>query len=255
MNDRVTRQAQDDAVGVITGTRANFFSSVFFVMGIGLALTGAIAVYLSQDANTMSTLFHLVEYTNSNGELKQTFAASWWWYGALIVELSMVIFLSWFGYASRLSTGVALTVFTAYAALNGLTLAPVLYAYTTASILRVFFIASAMFGGCALWGVTTKRDLTGYGSFFLSALVGLLIALILGMFFQSPVYDMGVSAIAVLLFAGLIAHDMQILEKIYAESGGTYSAGLVVTGALALYLDFINMFLHLLRLFGIKVND
>ena len=250
MNSRVGTNAH--ALERQSGTLRQYLSNVFFVMTMGLMLTGTIALFISRSDASMTSLFHTTSYIDSSGKEKLTFVASGYWYFAAISELVLVVFLSWFGLASKLGTVTALVTFSVFAGLNGVTLAPVLYAYTAASITKVFFIAATMFGSCALWGHTTKTDLTRFGLFFLAVLVGLLVALIAGIFLQSSLYDLGVSSLAVLLFAALTAYDMQRLEQIYNDEGQTYTTGTIIFGALTLYLDFINMFIHLLRLFGVK---
>jgi uncharacterized protein len=239
-------------MGRRSDTLRHFLSNVLFTMCVGLAITGVVAYTISINDGAMSSLFGLTRYIDQSGKEQYGLTVSMWFWIAAGLELLMVIFLSMMGLASRLSTGWALTFFIVFAMANGITLAPVLYAYTTASTVRVFFITSAMFGGCALWGHTTKTDLTGLTTFFIAALMGLLAALVVNIFYHSPAIDYTISGAAVLLFSALTAYDMQKLEKIYDEEGGTYTPGTVVYGALSLYLDFLNLFLHLLRLFGVR---
>ncbi|HWP61797.1 MAG TPA: Bax inhibitor-1/YccA family protein [Candidatus Paceibacterota bacterium] len=241
-------------VGRTEGTFQQFMTYVFAVMMLGLATTGLAAELISNSPGMMASLFRT--YTHMvDGKLKSDFAASGWWYFAAGSELLLVIVMSWRGLNSSITLGRGLLLFGVFSGLNGITLAPVLYAYTGTSVVRVFFITSAMFGGCALWGLTTKYDLRGLGSFFLAGLIGILVALIVSAFYQAPAMDYAISVLGVLLFAGLIAFDVQKLEQAYDENEGTYTPGLVVWGALALYLDFLNMFLFLLRLFGIKTKS
>lgn len=122
--------------------------------------------------------------------------------------------------------------------------------YTEASVSKVFLITAGTFGASAFWGHTTKTNLLSLGGFFMQALFGLIIVLIVSWFFQSRVMDMVISGAAVLLFIGITAFDMQKLRLMYEEDG--WSWGLAVYGALSLYLDFVNMLIHLLRLFGVK---
>lgn len=230
---------------------SRFFYHVFLVMGAGLAITGLITMWISQDQEMMKSLFGLYTYME-DGKKKTSFTASHWWWAAVIVELAMVLAISWGGLAKKLSVGACLLLFLGYAALNGVTLSPAIFAYTTASVTKVFFITAATFGACAFFGLVTRINLLPLSGFFMMALIGLLIVLIVNMFFSSPMIDFLVSGAAVLLFAGLTAFDMQKLREMYYEGDRDSIPNLVVYGALSLYLDFLNMFLHLLRLVGVK---
>jgi FtsH-binding integral membrane protein len=232
---------------------SEFMSHVFAMMAAGLFITASVGYLIALDEATLSWLFHTYEGLNDEGETVRKFAASGWWWGAAAVQLVMVLFMASFGRVGHVPLFVGTPLFLCFAALNGVTLAPVLYAYTAVSVAKVFLITAIAFTACAIWGWTTKRDLTGLGSFFLYALIGLLVALVVNLFFQSPLMDYGVSILAVLLFAALTTYDMQMLRELHAQSRD--HSGLVVSGALALYLDFLNMFLHLLRLFGVKTSD
>jgi len=135
--------------------------------------------------------------------------------------------------------------------LLGVSLATIFMVYTHGSIARVFFISAASFGALSLWGYTTRRDLTGMGSFLIMGLFGLIIAMLVNMFLKSSALDWALSVIGVLIFAGLTAWDTQKIKEYYDPmDDGTVAGRKVVMGALALYLDFINLFLMLLRLFG-----
>ena len=167
----------------------------------------------------------------------------------MLATLGLVFFLSF--RIDRLQFTTALTVFMIYSALLGITLAPILLIYTGASITKVFFISAASFGALSLWGYTTQRDLTGMGSFLIMGLFGLIIAMLVNIFLQSSGLDFVISAAGVLIFAGLTAWDTQKIKEMYDVSDdGTVSGRKAVMGALSLYLDFINLFLMLLRLFG-----
>ena len=142
-------------------------------------------------------------------------------------------------------------LFFVYAGLLGLSLASIFLAYTGASITRVFFISAATFGAMSLYGYTTQRDLTGVGSFLIMGLFGIIIARLVNIFLHSSGLDWAISVIGVLIFAGLTAWDTQKIKEMYsAMDDGTIAGRKAVMGALSLYLDFINMFLMLLRLFG-----
>lgn len=226
-----------------------FLTNVLGVMAIGLMITGGIAWSISHSDGLMTSLFHTTTYVE-NGESKTGFSASAFWWFAAIAQLAIVIGLTFGGLMWRISLASGIVVFGIFAALNGVTMAPVLYAYTDASIANVFFITAVMFGGSAIFGKLTKIRLTRFSGFVLPALLGLLAVLIMSMFIGSTLVDTMVSVAAVILFAGLTAYDIQKLEEMYDAHGAT--DGLVVFGALTLYLDFIIMFQHLLRLFGIK---
>jgi len=162
----------------------------------------------------------------------------------------ILVFVLGFG-INRLSESTAKSLFWVYAALMGVSLSTVLFAYTGVSVARTFFVSAAAFAGLSLWGYTTKKDLSGFGTFLIMGLVGLLIAMLVNMFLRSSMMDLIVSAIGVLLFAGLTAYDTQKLKSLYFEVGGSEFRGkAVVMGALTLYLDFINLFLFLLRFMG-----
>ncbi|MFZ1065444.1 MAG: Bax inhibitor-1/YccA family protein, partial [Pseudolabrys sp.] len=145
----------------------------------------------------------------------------------------------------------ALMLFLVYAGLLGLMLSSVFLAYTGASITRTFFISAASFGALSLYGYTTQRDLSPMGSFLTMGLFGLIIAMLVNMFLKSSGLDFAISAIGVLIFAGLTAWDTQKIKEMYsANDDGTISGRKAVMGALTLYLDFINLFLFLLRFLG-----
>ncbi len=163
--------------------------------------------------------------------------------------LGMVFFLSF--RINKLQVGTALTLFMVYAGLLGLMLSSIFMTYTGASITRTFFISAASFGALSLYGYTTQRDLSPIGSFLVMGLFGLILAIIVNMFLKSTGLDFAISAIGVLIFAGLTAWDTQKIKEMYsANDDGTVSGRKAVMGALTLYLDFINLFLFLLRFMG-----
>lgn len=222
-----------------------FLSNVFILMTLGLGVTGLVTFLISQNEGAMTALFELYEYTDEDGETSTIFTASTIWWILVAVELMIVVVLARFGLSSRIGLKLGATMFLVYAGLNGITLAPVIYAVTEADVARAFFIAAATFGACALFGHTTRINLLPLGSFFFMGLVGLLIGLVVNIFLVSPMMDFVVSSVGVLLFAGLTAYDMQKLRAVHDLKGGG-TAGLVVYGALVLYLDFVNLFLFIL---------
>jgi FtsH-binding integral membrane protein len=213
---------------------------VYNYMTIGLVLTGAVAWAV---ANTsLGGLF----IQQVNGVYAGLTGLGW---VAFIAPIGLVFWMS-FG-IQRMSVGTAQAVFWLYAALMGISLSPILLIYTGASVAKVFFISAAAFGGLSLWGYTTTRDLTGWGSFLFMGLIGIIIAMVVNIFLGSPAIDFAISVIGVLVFAGLTAYDTQkIKEMYYAGDDGTVAGRKAIMGALSLYLDFINLFLMLLRLFG-----
>ena len=153
--------------------------------------------------------------------------------------------------SARMRTSTLQMLFWAFAALMGLSMSTLFLAYTGASIAQTFFATAAAYLGLSLWGYTTKRDLSGLGTFLIMGVVGLLVAMLINLFLHSPAMALAISAIGVLLFAGLTAYDTQRIKSMYFYVAGTEMAGkTVVMGALTLYLDFINMFQFLLQLHG-----
>jgi FtsH-binding integral membrane protein len=167
----------------------------------------------------------------------------------MLAPLGFVMAMS-FG-LNRMSTGTLQTLFWAFAVVMGLSLSSIFLVYTGVSIAQTFFAVSVGFLALSLYGYTTKKDLSGFGTFLIMGVVGLLVAIIVNMFLQSPAMHMAISAIGVLLFAGLTAYDTQKIKSTYAYVAGTDMMGkAVIMGALTLYLDFINMFTFLLSFMG-----
>ncbi len=205
---------------------------VYNFMMLGLVVTGSVAFLVSTNHELMATLF--------GTPLK--------WL-VMLAPLAFVLVLS-FG-INRLSAGTAQLVFWGYCAAMGLSLSAIFMVFTGASIARVFFITSGMFAAMSLWGYTTKRDLTGMGSFLMMGVVGIVIAGFANIFIGSSALQFAVSVLGVLIFTGLTAYDTQNIKEMYAESYGHEANGkLAIMGALQLYLDFINLFVMLLQLIG-----
>lgn len=166
----------------------------------------------------------------------------------IIAELGLVVALS-FG-INRFSPLAATTMFMTYSFLNGLTISGIIMVYTPASVLGAFIVAAGMFAAMSVYGLVTRRDLTSWGSFFFMGLIGLLLVMVVnGFFLRSSGLSFTISIVGVFIFVGLTAYDTQKL-KAYAQVGGGRETNYAIFGALALYLDFINLFLMLLRLFG-----
>jgi uncharacterized protein len=231
-----------DQVAIDAGLRA-YMIRVYNYMAAGVALTGLVAWFTYSAA-----------VTQVGGSLALTpfghaiFQSPLMWLFVL-APLGLVFALS-FG-INRLSAGTALTLFFVYAGLLGLSLASIFLVYAHGSIARVFFISAATFGSMSLYGYTTRRDLTGVGSFLFMGLIGIVIASLVNLFLHSTGLDWAISVIGVLVFAGLTAYDTQRIKEMYNPmDDGTIAGRKAVMGALSLYLDFINLFLMLLRLFG-----
>jgi FtsH-binding integral membrane protein len=228
----------DRAVAIDAGLRAHMIR-VYNYMMAAVALSGAVA-WLTFNAAVEAgrlTSFGLAIFN------PVTMIA------LALVTLGFVFFISW--RIDRLSFPTALTLFMIYAGLLGVTLAPIFLAYTGASITKVFFISAASFGALSLWGYTTQRDLTAMGSFLIMGLFGVILASLVNLFLKSSGLDFVISAVGVLVFAGLTAWDTQKIKEMYdVNDDGSVSGRKAVMGALSLYLDFINLFLMLLRLFG-----
>jgi len=222
------------------GLRA-YMLQVYNYMAIGLAVTGVVAF----GAFTMAV-------DGSSGQLTafgQAIYASPLKWLIILAPLGMVFFLS--ARMNKMSLGGAQMAFWAFAALMGLSLSSIFLVYTGTSITRVFFITAASFGALSLYGYTTKKDLSGWGSFLFMGLIGIIIASIVNLFLASSAMQFAISVIGVLVFAGLTAYDTQQIKEMYsANDDGTLSGRKAIMGALRLYLDFINLFMMLLSLFG-----
>jgi uncharacterized protein len=206
-----------------------FMAKVYRWMVAGLALTGVTAAFVASNQAILSVVLKL--------------------YTPLIIgELVAVMALSFL--APRVSGAVAALMFLGYAFLNGLTFSVIFLVYQLGSIATAFFITSAMFGALSVYATVTKKDLTGWGTFLFMGLVGMIIASVVNLFLQSDLVSWVVSCVGVLVFSGLTAYDTQKLRSMHATSGYASAGSLAVTGALVLYLDFINLFLSLLRLLG-----
>ena len=231
-----------DQVAVDAGLRA-YMIRVYNYMAAGVALTGVVA-WLTFSAAVVQTAAGL-QLTPFGQAI---FQSPLLWI-LVLAPLALVFVLS-FG-INRLQPGTALMLFFVYAGLLGLSLASIFLVYTHASITRVFFISAATFGALSLYGYTTQRDLTGIGSFMFMGLIGIIIASLVNIFLKSTGLDWAISIIGVVVFAGLTAYDTQRIKEMYSVmDDGTVAGRKAVMGALSLYLDFINLFLMLLRLMG-----
>ena len=215
----------------------SYMLSVYNYMASGVLLTGLVALGFAQSGLVYS-LFNMA-----------TGAPSMLGWVVMFAPLALVLMLG-FG-INRMSEGTAKATFWGYAVLMGMSLSTIFLAYTDSSIARTFFASAAAFGGLSLYGYTTKKDLSGFGTFLIMGLVGLIVASLLNLFLRSSGLDFVISIVGVLLFAGLTAYDTQKIKNMYFAVDGTHFRGkAIVLGALNLYLDFINMFLFLLRFMG-----
>ncbi|PPR09233.1 MAG: Inner membrane protein YbhL [Alphaproteobacteria bacterium MarineAlpha11_Bin1] len=232
-------QAEFDA-----GLRAHMLR-VYNYMVCGLLLTGILAVVVAQMSVVTNDAGQIVGLTG----LGQTLFGSPLKWVVMLAPLGMVFFLSARLHAMKQSTAQA--VFWIYAAMMGISMATIFMAFTGASIARVFFITAGTFAGMSLWAYTTKKDLSGWGSFLMMGVIGIVIAMIVNMFIGSSALQSAISVIGVLVFVGLTAYDTQNIKNEYAEHFDEDTKGkLAISGALRLYLDFINLFIMLLHLFG-----
>lgn len=206
-----------------------FMAKVYRWMFAGLALTGATAFVVASSPALMEVVLPL-------------------WLPLLIAEFVMVLAFTWM--ASRASTAVAAGMFLVYAFMNGLTFSVLFLVYTGGSIAAVFGITATMFGAMSVYGTVTKKDLSSWGGFLFMGLIGLIVAGLVNIFLQSPAISWIASLVGVVVFTGLTAYDTQKLRKIHANSGYSSAGSLAIMGALILYLDFVNLMLYLLRLFG-----
>lgn len=231
-----TAQSRTDDISYDAGLRS-FMLGVYNYMAVGVGLTGAAA-------------YGLYAYAASNPDVFATV-----FQGPLRFVLIFAPLLYGFYLIARMHTMSvtgARNGFFLYATLVGLSLSFLFAVYTGQSIARVFFISAAMFAGMSAWGYTTKRDLTGMGSFLMMGLIGIIIASLVNFFLVSSAVQFAISVIGVVIFAGLTAYDTQKLKDVYETvSGDAIAIGHAsVRGALSLYLDFINLFIMLMRLFG-----
>ncbi|MCC6889818.1 MAG: Bax inhibitor-1/YccA family protein [Hyphomicrobiales bacterium] len=237
----------DRAVAIDQGLRA-YMIAVYNYMAIGVALTGVAAWLAFQLAGgdavriTPRGITGLTDFGRLLFSMPGMIVM-------LIATFGLVLFISF--RIDRLQPATALALFLTYAALLGVMLSSIFIQYTGTSITRVFFISAASFGALSLYGYTTQRDLSAFGAFLVMGLIGLLLAIIVNMFLQSSGLSFVISVVGVLIFAGLTAWDTQKIKEMYdANEDGTITARKAVMGALTLYLDFINLFLFLLRLIG-----
>jgi FtsH-binding integral membrane protein len=240
--DNQVLRGRTDTAGLIDAGLRSYMLRVYNYMLVGLVLTGATA-YLVADVPQVRDLFFALD--PRTGRMGMSILG---WI-ALFAPLGLVLLLSF--RLQSMSLGAAQATFWIYAAIMGIGLAPITWIYTGSSIAQTFFITAGTFGAMSLWGYTTRADLTGFGSFLFMGLIGIIIASVVNMFLVSSVMSFVISVIGVLVFTGLTAYDTQWIKNNYIASDDTATAGKkAIFGALKLYLDFVNLFLMLLRLMG-----
>ena len=215
----------------------SYMLGIYNYMSLALAVTGLAAMATAYYAGTNQAFYEMLYLSPLR-------------YVVMFSPMAFVLVLS-FG-INKLSTSAAQLTFWAFAAVMGISLSSIFFVYTGSSIVRVFFITAAAFASLSLYGYTTKRSLTGMGSFLMMGVFGLIIAMVVNMFMQSSALQFAISAIGVLIFAGLTAYDTQRLKLQYDHIAGNAAAmsRATIMGALSLYLDFINMFMFLLSFMG-----
>ena len=225
-----TKQSYQKVSGYVDVGLRSYMLKVFSYMSVGLGLTAGVALFVSMSPTLMKLIF----------------AAPMIFWGLSLASFGLAIYLM--ARINTLPPATAKMYFFTYAGLLGISLSSIFLMYSTVSIASAFFAASSMFLGMVIYGYTTGRDLTNFGSFLFMGLIGLIVASIINIFTRSPIMDLVISAIGVIIFTGLTAYDTQVIKSYYLESDESdVRERKAIMGALKLYLDFINLFLYLLR--------
>jgi FtsH-binding integral membrane protein len=244
-------QSQAQTGAMIDEGLRSYMLKVYNLMALALVITGVAAFAFASMATTVDP--SLAQATLPNGKMLTglgyaIYASPLKWV-VMLAPLAAVLFLSF--RVDRLNVSTARAIFWGYAFLVGVSLSSIFLRYTSDSIVQTFFVTAAAFGGLSLYGYTTKKSLSGMGSFLIMGLFGLIIASIVNIFLQSSAMQFAISAIGVLIFAGLTAYDTQKIKEMYFDGDDTAVAGRkAIMGALTLYLDFINLFSFLLSFLG-----
>lgn len=250
-DSRYTPATTAGRADVDAGLRA-YMLGVYNYMAAGVALTGLVAYLIfsmavTNDAASAAATLPNGKMLTSFGVAIYTSPLKW------VLFLAPVAFVFFFAFkASTMSVGAAQTSFWVYSALVGASLSSILLVFTGASIANVFFITAATFASLSVWGYTTKRDISGWGSFLFMGLIGVIIASVVNIFTQSSAMNFAISVIGVLVFAGFTAYDTQRIKDVYYEVAGSAeaTAKASILGALSLYQDFVGLFVNLLSLMG-----
>ena len=241
MIDYTKAFAAKETKGFDEGLR-NYMLKIYNFMALALLLTGVMAMGTLNFPPLMNMMYNI----GPNGEFMGTSMM-----GMLITFAPLGIAIYFFMGVGRMSVQTAQMVFWLYAGLMGMSLSSLGLMYTGQSLAKTFFICSAVLGSMSLYGYTTKKDLTSIGSFLIMGLIGLIVVSLINLFLQSPAIEFATSFIGVAIFMGLTAWDTQRLKAMYyASGGGEMGQKTAIMGAFTLYLDFINLFLYLLRFFG-----
>ena len=237
----------DTSSAVLDQGLRSYMLRVYNWMSSGLVLTGIIAYAISH-TSLINAFYPLVQTANGSVVAEPSMLA----YIAIFAPLGFVMVLS-FG-VNKLSTTAAQALFWGFCATMGASLTSIFIMYTQTSIAQVFFVTAGTFAGTSLYGYTTRRNLTSMGSFLMMGLIGIIIAMVVNIFLHSPAIAFAVSVLGVLIFVGLTAYDTQRIKTSYLQYGGAYGVQMAnkrsVYDALTLYLNFINLFMFLLQLFG-----
>jgi len=253
--DRPTFAAGAGSAAAVDQGLRSYMLRIYNYMAGGLVLTGLVAYGVFAAATTTTTANAVAQigsglYLTSFGAAIYTSGLQW---VIIFAPLAFILVLS-FG-INRMSVGAAQLAFWAFAAVMGVSLSTIFLTYTGVSIARTFFISAATFGAMSLYGYTTNRDLSGFGSFLFMGLIGIIIASLVNIFLHSSGLSFAISILGVLIFVGLTAYDTQRLKVSYSQSYGTVALQKsAIMGALSLYLDFLNLFMMLLRLTGSQRN-
>ena len=219
---------------------------------ISLASNAMKRVYLKMTLGLLVTAFISLFCAGSSDYMRFMVSNSWFYWGLFIAEFVLVLAIG--GAIFKLSSGVGTLLFYVFAAVNGMSLAPIFLIYTGTSIAKTFFITAGTFGAMSIYGYFTTKDLTRWGSILFMALIGLIIASLVNIFLHSDGLSWVISVAGVLIFVGLTAWDTQTIKRMAEVTPADQVGRLATLGALNLYLDFINLFLYLLRFFG-SSND
>lgn len=250
--DNQFRVAGSRADGAVDQGLRSYMLMVYNYMAGGIALTGLVAFAIMTMLTTNDPSLAAAKLRNGImlTEMGQTVFSSPLRWVVMLAPLGFVMYLSF--RVNQMSAASAQLAFWLFAAVMGASMSSIFLIYTGQSIVQVFFVTAAAFAGLSLYGYTTKKDLTGWGSFLVMGLIGIIIAAVVNIFLQSSALQFAISALGVLIFAGLTAYDTQKIKDGYYEVAGhaELAQKAAIMGALSLYLDFINMFQSLLYLFG-----
>lgn len=225
---------ENNVIYTQTDSRINqFYAKIYSLVGMGIGLSAvvsALMIYVfPQNMITIATNAPMI------------------YYGAIFLELALVFIAS---NAARKNTPAALPLFLTYSALNGFTLSFIIAQYAGTTVVSAFVSSAVVFFIMALFGLKTKKDLSGFSKAIMAALIGIIVASLVNLFIGSNLMSYGISILSVLIFSGLIAYDNQMIKRVYTSTGGQVQDGWAISMALSLYLDFINLFLNLLRIFA-----